>query len=53
MNRLEELPNYMKLCFLCLVNEINQIGYFVLRDKGFNVIPYLKESVRILIILSM
>ncbi|AEE83794.1 terpene synthase 03 [Arabidopsis thaliana] len=53
VNRLEELPNYMKLCFLCLVNEINQIGYFVLRDKGFNVIPYLKESVRILIILSM
>ncbi|KAG7542585.1 Terpene synthase N-terminal domain [Arabidopsis thaliana x Arabidopsis arenosa] len=44
VNRLEELPKYMKLCFLCLVNEINQIGYFVLRDKGFNVIPYLKKS---------
>ncbi|XP_010440107.1 PREDICTED: tricyclene synthase, chloroplastic isoform X2 [Camelina sativa] len=44
VNRLEELPEYLKLCFLCLVNEINQIGYFVLRDKGFNVIPYLKKS---------
>ncbi|EOA16341.1 hypothetical protein CARUB_v10004490mg [Capsella rubella] len=44
VNSLEELPEYMKLCFLCLVNEINQIGYFVLRDKGFNVIPYLKIS---------
>ncbi|KFK22267.1 hypothetical protein AALP_AAs66747U002400 [Arabis alpina] len=44
VNRLEELPEYMKLCFLCLINEINQIGYFILRDKGFNVIPYLKNS---------
>ncbi|VVA93393.1 unnamed protein product [Arabis nemorensis] len=44
VNRLEELPEYMKLCFLCLVNEVNQIGYFILKDKGFNVIPYLKNS---------
>ncbi|CAN8274846.1 unnamed protein product [Cochlearia groenlandica] len=44
VNRLEELPKYMKLCFLCLVNEINQIGYLILRDKGFNVIPHLKKS---------
>lgn len=48
VNRLEELPKYMKLCFLCLINEINQIGYIILRDKGFNAIPYLKKSVRIL-----
>ncbi|KAL1194647.1 Terpenoid synthase 3 [Cardamine amara subsp. amara] len=44
VNCLGELPEYMKLCFLCLVNEINQIGYFVLRDKGLNVIPYLKKA---------
>ncbi|KAF3571063.1 hypothetical protein F2Q69_00060125 [Brassica cretica] len=44
VNRLEELPKYMKLCFLCLINEINQIGYIILRDKGFNAIPYLKKS---------
>lgn len=48
VNRLEELPKYMKLCFLCLINEINQIGYIILRDKEFNAIPYLKKSVRIL-----
>ncbi|KAH0863181.1 hypothetical protein HID58_080392, partial [Brassica napus] len=44
VNRLEELPKYMKLCFLCLINEINQIGYIILRDKEFNAIPYLKKS---------
>ncbi|CAH2078848.1 unnamed protein product [Thlaspi arvense] len=44
VNRLEELPEYMKLCFLCLINEINQIGYIILRDKGINVIPYLRKS---------
>ncbi|VYS62949.1 unnamed protein product [Arabidopsis thaliana] len=43
VNHVERLPNYMRMCFLFLYNEINQIGYDVLRDKGVNVIPYLKQ----------
>nr|P0CJ43.1 RecName: Full=(E)-beta-ocimene synthase, chloroplastic; AltName: Full=(E,E)-alpha-farnesene synthase; AltName: Full=Terpenoid synthase 2; Short=AtTPS02; Flags: Precursor [Arabidopsis thaliana] len=43
VNHVERLPNYMRMCFLFLYNEINQIGYDVLRDKGLNVIPYLKQ----------
>ncbi|EFH46395.1 lyase/ magnesium ion binding protein [Arabidopsis lyrata subsp. lyrata] len=43
VNHVERLPNYMRICFLFLYNEINQIGYDVLRDKGLNVIPYLKQ----------
>ncbi|XP_010544282.1 PREDICTED: 1,8-cineole synthase 1, chloroplastic-like isoform X2 [Tarenaya hassleriana] len=41
---LEELPEYMRLCFLVMYNETNQIGQDVLRAKNFNVIPYLKKS---------
>ncbi|KAG2238133.1 hypothetical protein Bca52824_092598 [Brassica carinata] len=43
VNYVETLPEYMKMCFLFLYNEINQMGYDVLRDKGLNVIPYLKQ----------
>ncbi|KAL0688857.1 hypothetical protein Bca4012_088534 [Brassica carinata] len=42
-NLVERLPEYMQICFLFLYNEINQIGYDVLRDKGRNIIPYLKQ----------
>lgn len=45
MNLVERLPEYMQICFLFLYNEINQIGYDVLRDKGRNIIPYLKQVV--------
>lgn len=45
VNHVERLPEYMKICFLFLYNEINQIGYEVIRDKGLNVIPYLKQVV--------
>ncbi|CAH8316978.1 unnamed protein product [Eruca vesicaria subsp. sativa] len=43
VNLVERLPEYMKMCFLLLYNEINQIGYDVLRDKGRNIIPHLKQ----------
>lgn len=43
VNLVERLPEYMQICFLLLYNEINQIGYDVLRDKGRNIIPYLKQ----------
>lgn len=45
MNLVERLPEYMQICFLFLYNEINQNGYDVLRDKGRNIIPYLKQVV--------
>ncbi|XP_010539020.1 PREDICTED: tricyclene synthase, chloroplastic-like [Tarenaya hassleriana] len=44
VNLLDELPEYMRLCFLVLYNEINQIGHDILREKKFNVIPYLKKA---------
>ncbi|XP_056844369.1 1,8-cineole synthase 1, chloroplastic isoform X3 [Raphanus sativus] len=44
VNRLDELPEYMKLCYLVLYNEINSIGRDILKDKNINVIPFLKKS---------
>ena len=45
VNRLDELPEYMRLCFLILYNEVNSIGCDILKDKHINVIPFLKKSV--------
>jgi len=45
VNRLGELPEYMRLCFLILYNEINGIGCDILKYKKIDVIPYLKKSV--------
>uniref|UniRef100_A0A9I9DTB3 Terpene synthase 10-like n=1 Tax=Cucumis melo TaxID=3656 RepID=A0A9I9DTB3_CUCME len=41
---MEELPDYMKICFLALHNSINEMGFEALRDKGINVIQYLKKA---------
>ncbi|EOA26785.1 hypothetical protein CARUB_v10022874mg [Capsella rubella] len=44
LNRLDELPDYMRLCFRVMYNEVNSIGRDVLRKKNINVIPFLKKS---------
>ncbi|CAE6005943.1 unnamed protein product [Arabidopsis arenosa] len=44
INRLDELPEYMRLCFLVVYNEVNSIGCDILRNKNINVIPFLKKS---------
>ncbi|CAA7033114.1 unnamed protein product [Microthlaspi erraticum] len=44
VNRLDELPEYMKLCYLVLHNETNGIGRDILKDKNINVIPFLRKS---------
>uniref|UniRef100_A0A803LNA9 Uncharacterized protein n=2 Tax=Chenopodium quinoa TaxID=63459 RepID=A0A803LNA9_CHEQI len=44
INAIDELPDYMKVTFLALYNTVNEIGYEILKQKGFNCIPYLKRS---------
>uniref|UniRef100_M4C949 Uncharacterized protein n=1 Tax=Brassica campestris TaxID=3711 RepID=M4C949_BRACM len=44
VNRLDDLPEYMRLCFLVVYNEVNNIGCDILRNKDINVIPFLKKS---------
>ncbi|RID60136.1 hypothetical protein BRARA_F03315 [Brassica rapa] len=44
VNRLDELPEYMRLCFLILFNEINSIGCDIFKYKNIDVIPFLRKS---------
>ncbi|CAH8368853.1 unnamed protein product [Eruca vesicaria subsp. sativa] len=44
VNRLDELPEYMRTCFLILYNETNNVGCDILKYKHINVIPLLKKS---------
>ncbi|KAI7736800.1 hypothetical protein M8C21_011235, partial [Ambrosia artemisiifolia] len=45
LNAVEELPEYMKLCFLGLNNTINEMGYHTLTNQGSFVIPYVQKVV--------
>jgi (-)-alpha-terpineol synthase len=40
---MQQLPDYMKICFLALFNSINEIGYYTLKEQGVHSIPYLQK----------
>jgi Terpene synthase family, metal binding domain len=42
---MENLPEYMQLCFLALLNLLNNTAYEVLKERGLNVIQYLRRAV--------
>ncbi|KAG6471151.1 hypothetical protein ZIOFF_072252 [Zingiber officinale] len=44
VNAIDKLPEYMKLCFLAVFNTVNDAGYEVMRNKGVDIIPYLKRA---------
>ncbi|KAG6471149.1 hypothetical protein ZIOFF_072250 [Zingiber officinale] len=44
VNAIDKLPEYMKLCFLAVFNTVNGAGYEVMRNKGVDIIPYLKRA---------
>ncbi|XP_042479188.1 alpha-terpineol synthase, chloroplastic-like [Macadamia integrifolia] len=41
---MKELPNYMKISFLALFNSINEMAYDILKEKGWDVLPYLRKT---------
>ncbi|CAK9159816.1 unnamed protein product [Ilex paraguariensis] len=41
---MEDLPEYMKLCYLAMFNFGNKVADDVLKDNGLNVLPYIKEE---------
>ena len=45
VNEIDKLPGYMKLCFLVVFNMANDAGYRVMKEKGLDIIPYLKRAV--------
>nr|QJX58333.1 monoterpene synthase 14 [Salvia officinalis] len=44
ISSIDKLPSYMQLCFLALHNFVNDTAYDVLKEQGFNIIPYLRKS---------
>nr|BDN86184.1 isoprene synthase [Syzygium cumini] len=43
INAVEDLPGYMKLCYLALYNSVNEMAYDTLKETGENVLPYLSK----------
>ncbi|XP_042482295.1 alpha-terpineol synthase, chloroplastic-like [Macadamia integrifolia] len=39
---MEQLPNYIKICFLALFNTVNEMGYDHLKERGVETIRFLK-----------
>ncbi|MCD7447966.1 Trehalose-6-P synthase/phosphatase complex subunit [Datura stramonium] len=44
LKAMDQLPDYMKICYLALFNTITEIAYEVLKDHEINALPYLKKS---------
>ncbi|GLT50647.1 hypothetical protein SLA2020_241190 [Shorea laevis] len=44
INAIEQLPDYMKLCFLALHNSMNQIASDIFQERGINILPYSKKA---------
>ncbi|KAF8377063.1 hypothetical protein HHK36_030436 [Tetracentron sinense] len=43
INTMKDLPDYMKILFLALYNTTNVMAYDILKEKGWDIIPYLKK----------
>ncbi|KDP30235.1 hypothetical protein JCGZ_17017 [Jatropha curcas] len=41
---IEELPEYMKICYFAIYNFANELAYGVMKDSGSNILPYLKKE---------
>ncbi|WKA01871.1 hypothetical protein VitviT2T_020123 [Vitis vinifera] len=44
---MDQLPEYMKLCFLALYNSINEMAYDAIKEHGLHIISYLRKVVYI------
>ncbi|GAV90924.1 Terpene_synth domain-containing protein/Terpene_synth_C domain-containing protein [Cephalotus follicularis] len=40
---IDQLPSAIKTCLLAMYNTSNEIGYWTIKERGFNVIPYLRK----------
>ncbi|KAG8370945.1 hypothetical protein BUALT_Bualt13G0036000 [Buddleja alternifolia] len=41
---IDQLPEYMQICYFAVYNFINEVAYDVLKEKGCIIIPYLRKS---------
>ncbi|KAH7516288.1 hypothetical protein FEM48_Zijuj10G0119400 [Ziziphus jujuba var. spinosa] len=43
MDAMDQLPDYMKICFLALHNSVNEMAFDALKEQGLHIIKYLKK----------
>ncbi|KAF5450070.1 hypothetical protein F2P56_030449 [Juglans regia] len=44
LNGMEQLPYYLHICFLSVYNTINEMAFDTLKEKGCNIISYMKKG---------
>nr|AIO10970.1 limonene synthase [Eleutherococcus trifoliatus] len=44
ITEIDKLPNNIKAVLLAMFNGTNDIGYWTLKERGFNIIPYLSKQ---------
>ena len=42
---MEDLPEYMKICYVTILNFANEMAGDVIKDHGLNILTYLIEEV--------
>ena len=45
INAMDQLPDYMKICFLALHNFVNEMALDTVKEQRFHIIEYLKKAV--------
>ncbi|KAK4361001.1 hypothetical protein RND71_019953 [Anisodus tanguticus] len=44
INAIEQLPEYMQICFLALFNSMNELAYDILKEQGFSIISHIRNQ---------
>ncbi|KAL4585160.1 hypothetical protein LXL04_009775 [Taraxacum kok-saghyz] len=44
MQEIEQLPEYMKICYMALYNTTNEICYQILKEHGLSVLPFVRKT---------
>ncbi|KAM3730598.1 hypothetical protein ACB098_12G099300 [Castanea mollissima] len=44
INAMDQLPDYMKICFLALHNSVNEMALDIEKEQRFHIIEYLKKA---------
>ncbi|KAG2712282.1 hypothetical protein I3760_04G117800 [Carya illinoinensis] len=44
MKAMENLPEYMKICYVAMLNFANEVVFDVLKSHGLDIFPYIKEA---------
>ncbi|KAL5797753.1 hypothetical protein ACOSQ2_002573 [Xanthoceras sorbifolium] len=44
LDAMEQIPEYMKICYMALYNTTNEISFRILKEHGWNVVPQLKRT---------